>query len=84
MAHGLKCYCCGITETGDRYYCYECLKKLKAIFESECCNILETTHHSQHCNSCGEWENRRIIEEVHVCDKCVKQELLEYEQEHTL
>ena len=89
MAHGLKCYCCWEKETSDtHYYCYECIKKLKHIFEVNRAvfddveyEILENPHHSAHCYRCCEWENRRIIDEKFICDKCVMEELKDYELE---
>ena len=85
MAHGLKCYCCGKSETSDaHYYCRDCLVKLKtmfktsrAIFDGEEYEILENPHHSHHCVSCGQHENRRIIDRMLICDKCVESELWE-------
>lgn len=49
MAHGLKCYCCGVNTTSiTHYYCYDCVKKLKNMFDSnnayfgtECYEIVE-------------------------------------------
>jgi predicted nucleic acid-binding Zn ribbon protein len=88
MAHGLKCYCCGENITSDtHYYCYNCVKILKNMFDTniadfggEYFEILENPHPSSHCISCGEFENRRIIDVRHICDKCVIEELIAYEQ----
>ena len=92
MAHGLKCYCCSQKEKSDAYYyCQDCLFKLKnmfgvnrAVFYNKEYKIIENPHHSEHCISCGEFENRRIIDEMFICDKCVELELLQYEHEHTI
>ena len=83
MAHGLKCYCCGVNATGDRYYCHQCLKELQDIFNTDSYEILHKPDSTEHCNSCGEWENRKIINKLcsYICDKCVVEKLLQYEQE---
>jgi len=83
MAHGLKCYCCGKSETSDaHYYCRDCLARLKSMFETNRAvfdgveyEILENPHHSHHCVSCGQNEDRRIIDVMLICDKCVEAEI---------
>ena len=88
MAHGLKCYCCGHNPTpGAHYYCRNCLAKLKnmfetgrAVFDSKEYEILENPHHSYHCISCGQHEDRRIIDVLLICDICVETEVLQYSQ----
>ena len=85
MAHGLKCYCCGHSPTSDaHYYCRNCLVKLKNMFDTNSAvwsgveyEILESPHQSSHCVSCGQHENRRIIDALLICDKCVESELWE-------
>ena len=85
MAHGLTCYCCGKNETSDaHYYCRDCVVKLKNMFETNQIEISESPHHSYHCISCGEHENRRIIDELLICDKFVESELKQYEQERKI
>ncbi|MDP4091980.1 MAG: hypothetical protein Q8920_01315 [Bacillota bacterium] len=90
MAHSLKCYCCWKNATSNtHYYCFKCIKKLKKMFDNniadfgdKCFEILENPHHSSHCISCGEFEDRRIIDVKCICNKCVMEELLAYEQEN--
>lgn len=91
MAHGLKCYCCGTNNTSDDfYYCLECLEKLQQMFANNE-NVLSTPTHCDHCISCGEFENRKILwtggskyflkhsgDGVPICDGCVEGELSRY------
>jgi len=85
MAHGLKCYCCGQAPTSEaHYYCRDCLAKLHIMFETNravlngvAYEIMENPHHSNHCVSCGEHENRRIIDALLICDKCVETEFVQ-------
>ena len=86
MANGMKCYCCGEKETTDKYYfCYECVKKLKGIFDRNSFEVFENPPYAHHCNSCGENENRRIvcIDFAFICNKCVEMELSQYEKKRT-
>ena len=91
MAYDLKCYCCGNKFTSnDFYYCLECLVKLNEMFEKNV-NVVKEPNYSNHCISCGEFENRKILyngnseyfpeikgEGVPICDICVKEELNKY------
>ena len=81
MAHGLKCYYCGENPNDDKHYlCYDCVKKLRAMFDNNEA-IIENPSFVHHCVICGAHENRKIIfEMIPVCDKCVVNELLDYEQ----
>lgn len=86
MAFGRKCYCCGEAETSDtHFYCYSCVKELnemfiknRAVFGSKHYEILDNPLYSDHCVSCGEHTNRRIIDVWHICEKCISNELAEY------
>lgn len=84
MAAGQKCYCCGIAETTDElFYCYDCLQKMKIMFDNNI-NVIEHPMHQEHCISCGEWENRRIVyphQATFVCDRCVEREMKKYKDE---
>jgi len=88
VAYGRKCYCCWKNATSEtHYYCYECIQKLKLMFDNNKADfgnkyfeILDNPEHYDHCISCGEYENRRIIDIKHVCDKCVIEELIDYEE----
>ena len=79
MAHGLKCYHCGESATSNTHYlCFECLKKLEIMLVDG--KIIENPSFIHHCVVCGEYENRKIIDSmIPICDKCVVEELLEYE-----
>lgn len=91
MAYGLKCYCCGVNKPNspELYYCKSCLLILSKAFEANNKGILRNPQHYDHCISCGEWEDRRIIWTGHtalfpsikgagvpICECCIKEELL--------
>lgn len=91
MAHGLKCYCCGENNTSDEfYYCLQCLKKLQIMFNSNK-NLINDPQHYNHCISCGEFKNRKILytggscsfpdhgdDGIPICNRCVEDELKRY------
>jgi len=62
------------------YYCYDCIKKLKELFDNRETIIMENAHHSYHCISCGQHEDRKIIDAdgLLICNKCVTDELTAY------
>ncbi len=81
MAYGLKCYCCGLAyTTNEFFYCIECLQKLKMMFDNAE-GVIEKPGHMNHCISCGEYENRRIVyvnDVTPICEMCVADELGRY------
>ncbi len=95
MGHGLKCYCCCINDPilNDSYYCEICLQKLSKAFKDNVYGIIDKPKHMEHCISCGEWEERRIIltgrgglfssqvgDGVPICERCVRKELLKLQE----
>ena len=88
MAFGKKCYCCEEVYPKDvLFYCEECLMKLSKAFKTGEGVVLNPKHYD-HCISCGEYENRKIVytgntrlfpthpkDSVPICDKCVQEEL---------
>lgn len=81
------CYCCGERfAEGDGYYCRDCLLKLKRLFAQESPGIVAEPKLQEHCISCGQWEERRILwtgqtglfdhegDGVPICEKCVEEE----------
>lgn len=94
MAYGRKCYCCGETYPAfsPLYYCKACLMKLEQAFAAGR-GVLPQPKHSDHCISCGEYEDRKILYTgetgffpaqlgggVPICEKCVREELGLYEE----
>ena len=88
-----KCYCCGINEISDEFfYCIDCLKKLKEMFDKNE-NIIDNPNSTEHCISCGEFENRKILwtgnsrcfpnhhgDGIPICNICVESELKKYKE----
>lgn len=89
MAFDRKCYCCGRNEPAlpALFYCKECLLSLSDIFKHNGPGILERPRHADHCISCGEWQDRRILytgrtgrfpahpgDGIPICDHCVDEE----------
>ena len=90
MAHGRKCYCCGENEPIQEvsYYCQSCLLKLSKILNTNERGIISKANYSEHCGSCGQWENIRIImtgntidfshhqgDGIPICENCVIEEM---------
>lgn len=82
-----NCYCCGVNKTiKENYYCHSCLKVLYWIFNTNIVGIENKPAHAEHCISCGQWENRRILwtgrtgyfnhqgDGVSICEWCVHEE----------
>ena len=89
VAYGRKCYCCGERDPArsELYYCRNCLLRLEQAFASGG-GVLSRPRHWDHCISCGEFEDRRILytgrtgvfpaqagDGVPICDRCVEEEL---------
>ncbi len=86
-----KCYCCGINEiSSEFFYCIACLKKLKEMFDNNE-NIIDNPNGTEHCISCGKFENRKILwtgnstyfsnhngDGIPICSICVESELKKY------
>jgi len=53
----------------------------RAVWGDEKYEIIENPPHSNHCVSCGQHENRKIIDGLFICDKCVEREIRVYEIE---
>ncbi|MGY3777081.1 hypothetical protein [Isobaculum melis] len=83
-----NCYCCGIKKTtNENDYCDSCLKSLSRIFSTNAVAIEDKPVHADHCISCGQWENRRILwtgrtayfnhpgDGVPICEWCIQEEL---------
>ena len=81
------CYWCGEQPAeGSGYYCRDCLVTLQRLFDDGGPGIVETPAFWEHCISCGQWEDRRILwtgrtgafahggDGVPICDKCVAEE----------
>lgn len=88
MAFGRKCYCCGVDDpvSSESFYCKSCLVKLSKAFKDNSEGVLNFPKHIDHCISCGQWEDRRIVYTglfsdhsgdvgMPICDKCVEEEL---------
>jgi len=82
MAHDLKCYLCWKNETSDNhYYCYDCIQVLKRHLDLNI-NFVKNVQYADHCVSCGQFENRKIIlmnEVVLICEICIMSELSDYD-----
>ncbi len=88
-----KCYCCGINEiSSEFFYCIECLKKLKEMFDNNE-NIIDNPNGTEHCISCGKFDNRKILwtgnsryfsnhngDGIPICSICVESELKKYKE----
>ena len=86
-----RCYCCGLRNVqGEHYYCLDCLSKLQRLFVEDGPGIVKNPQHQEHCISCGQWEERRILwtgrtgvfdhagDGVPICEKCVAEEVACY------
>ena len=88
MAYDRPCYDCGDRSPikPELYYCKDCLQKLKYMLDNGE-GVLEEPTAGDHCISCGQYENRRILytgkstlfskhagDGIPICDRCVEQE----------
>lgn len=88
MADEQKCFYCGNkTASNTHYLCYVCVKMLTRFFNDGTAlgenkhTIIDNPSFVQHCSICGEHENRRIFNQtIPICDKCVTDELFDYER----